>query len=109
MAKYTEIFKLKEMLEKANIPFYWRDETCIFEYIGEEKYQIEYPRAYHNGERACSIIQGYGTYGAEQNLLEIMGLLTPEEAEQDSVCGWLTADNVFERIKKHWEGVRSNG
>lgn len=38
-----------------------------------------------------------------------MGLLTPEEAEQDSVCGWLTADNVFERIKKHWEGVRSNG
>ena len=107
--KYTEIFKLKEMLENANIPFVFKDESYLFEPIGEEKYQIEYPCTFLKGGRVCSCIQGYGTYGAEQNLLEIMGLLTPEEAEQDSVCGWLTADNVFERIKKHWEGVRSNG
>lgn len=109
MAKYTEIFKLKEMLEKANIPFDWRDDTHIFKCIGEEKYQIEYPSTYQNGERVCSVIQGYGTYGANQNLLEIMGLLTPEEGEQDIVCGWLTADNVFERIKKHWEGAKKDG
>lgn len=109
MAKYTEIFKLKGMLEKANIPFDWRDGTHIFECIGEEKYQIEYPCTYRDGERECSIIQGYGTYGAEQNLLEIMGLLTPEESEQDSVCGWLSAENVFERIKKHWEACNDTG
>ena len=107
--KYTEIFKLKEMLEKENIPFVFTDDSHIFEFIGEKKYQIEYPCTYKSSKRICSVVQGYGTYGAEQNLLEIMGLLTPEEAEQDSVCGWLTADNVFERIKKHWEGVRSNG
>ena len=29
--------------------------------------------------------------------------MTPEEIESDSVCGWLTAENVFERIKKHYE------
>ena len=109
MAKYTEIFKLKEMLEKASIPFDWRDDTHIFEYIGEEKYQIEYPCTYHEGERECSVVQGYGTYGANQNLLEIMGLLTPEEAEQDSVCGCLTAENVFERIKTHYEGAKKDG
>lgn len=108
MPKYTEIFKLKEMLTSSGIPFDYRDDTHIFEYIGEEKYQIEYPCSYHNGERICSIVQGSGTYGAEQNLLEIMGLLTPEESKQDSVCGWLSADNVFERIKKHWEGVQSD-
>ena len=32
-----------------------------------------------------------------------MGLLTDEESERDSVVGWLSAKNVFERIKKHYE------
>ncbi len=109
MAKYTEIFKLKELLEEAGIPFDFRDDNYVFQHIGEERYQIEYPCTYHKGERVCSAVQGYGTYGAEQNLLEIMGLLTPEESEQDSVCGWLTAENVFERIKKHWEETQNNG
>jgi hypothetical protein len=33
-------------------------------------------------------------------LLEIKVLLTEEEAERDTIVGWLTAENVFERIKK---------
>ena len=42
------------------------------------------------------------SYGHEEGLLEIMGaIVTDEESEIDSVVGWLTADNVIERIKKH--------
>lgn len=43
-----------------------------------------------------------GSYGRHDGLLEMMGLLTEEEAECDSVVGWLTAEQVFERWQKHW-------
>ena len=44
-----------------------------------------------------------GTYGSEEDKLEITGLLTEIEEEEDSVRGWLTAEEVFKRIKKHIE------
>lgn len=62
-----------------------------------------------NGERLISAIEGRGTHGyipenddifAPSDLIEIMGLLTPEEKEWDSVRGWLTAEEVFGRIKE---------
>lgn len=53
-----------------------------------------------DGERLISVIEGFGTYGEANDLLEIMGLLTPEELEYNVVAGWLTADDVFERIVK---------
>lgn len=43
-----------------------------------------------------------GSYGRHDGLLEMMGLLTEEESECDSVVGWLTAEQVFERWHKHW-------
>lgn len=92
--KYTEIFKLKSMLEESNIPF----EFKIREFGADKLYQICYPK-YGDGRR-CSVIQGKGSYGGEENLLEIMGLLTEEEEEYDSVLGHLTAKNVFDRIEK---------
>lgn len=54
-----------------------------------------------DGERMVSAIEGMGTYGAEDDLIEIMGLLTPEEEECDSVRGHLTAQEVFDRIVAH--------
>ena len=58
-----------------------------------------------DGERLVSAIEGYGSHGyglrGEQgDLIEIKGLLTPEEQESDSVRGWLTAEEVFGRIKE---------
>lgn len=99
---YTEIFKLKGMLEEANVPFKFTDSS--FDLVGSKyrHYQIEYPCSYREGDRICSVIQGDGTYGREVNLLEIRGLLTSEEEQDDSVCGWLTAEDVFERIKAHY-------
>ena len=96
--KYKEIFKLKRMLEKESIPFefvegfgYGPEMKKIYPDLLEH-YQICYP-------------EGFGTHGGEQDKLEIMGLLTPWERYNhgDSVIGWLTAENVFKRIKKDWE------
>lgn len=110
--KYNEMFKLKEMLEKENIPFDWTENWGYSEKTLKEmstispdlveRYQICYPCS---GEgRKLSAIQGFGTYGAEHDLIEIMGLLTPEEELDDKVVGYLTAKNVFERIKTDYEG-----
>ena len=44
-----------------------------------------------------------GSYGRQDGLLEMMGLLTEEESEYDSVLGWLTAEQVFERWHRHWK------
>ncbi|MBP5410895.1 MAG: hypothetical protein J6Y26_03185 [Lachnospiraceae bacterium] len=104
--KYTAIFKLKDMLTAAGIPFEFMDRTNTF----HESFQIIYPslamwRGKWDGKDVdfpvnamCSVVEGFGTYGAEQDLLEIMGLLTPEEEENGSVTGFLTPENVFERI-----------
>lgn len=89
MKTYNEIFRLKEMLEKKNIPFIFRG---LF-----DGFQICYPDVKN---KVCSVIEHVGSYGHEQDLLEIMGLLADEETDDD-VLGYLTAENVFERICKH--------
>ena len=87
-----EIIRLKEMLEEAKIPFEF--------YLEKESYHICYPM---EGEgRKCSVVQSSWTYGGNENKLEIMGLLTGVEREENSVLGWLCAEEVFERIVEHW-------
>lgn len=96
MNKYTEIIKLKEMLQREAIPF---DFYELF-----DGYTIKYP----NSEYCkCSVIEHEGSYGRDNDLLEIQGLMTDEEKERedDDVLGYLTAQNVFERIKKHYQFV----
>ena len=51
----------------------------------------------------CSAIEHNGSYGREADKIKIMGLLTDEESKYDSVVGGLSAQEVFERIKKHYE------
>ena len=101
-----EIDKLDAMLCEAGIPFERYDEDLRPKH-DYWKCHIYYPKRPKVGggsyQMVCSVIQGTCTYGGNENLLEIMGLLTAEEAEHDSVRGYLTVENVFERIKKHWE------
>ena len=97
MSKYKEIFKLKEMLERANIDFEFKKFNMNFG-PEVEHYQICCPNCEN---RYISVVEGFGTYGESADKLEIMGLLTEEESEDDCVKGWLTAENVFNRIKKH--------
>lgn len=93
--KYNEILKLKEMLESAKIPF------------GFSKLHGGYHIVYtaDSNKRICSVIEHDFSYGREKDLLEIQGLMTKEELEetQDTVLGYLTAAEVFQRIKNHWE------
>ena len=84
--KYKEIFKLKKMLEDAKIPFdFYEIGTEAKAMIPEwEHWHINYP-----SKKGCiiSAIEGTGTYGAEDDKLEIMGGLTEEEAKHDTVEG----------------------
>lgn len=98
-AKYKEIFRLKEMLEKAEIPFYFHD---IPEHHG---HQIVYTGK-SGFNIACSVIQHDFSYGGTADLLEISGLLTDAEKKRDAVLGWQTAEDVFSRIETHWTGLK---
>ena len=91
--KYTEILKLKKMLEDAKIPFDFQARKDL------SGYQMRYPS---HQKPVCSIVEHKYSYGAEDDLLEIMGLLTDEEMTHDSVVGYLTAEEVFTRINQHY-------
>lgn len=106
MRKFNEIVKLHEMLLEAGIEHTWNDRNppgypkqITSSQEIDFGWQIIVYRP--NGRRLVSVIEGYGTYGNEVDRLEIMGLLTPEEEETyGEVRGYLTADDVFERIVK---------
>lgn len=85
--KRNEIVKLSKMLDKEKIP---HEDMQIFDGL-----QVNYP----NKENCvCDAICHSFSYGHEQGLLEIMGL-----TENDDVEGYLTAKEVFKRIKKHYK------
>ena len=101
---YKEIFKLKVMLDKANIPYEFYDRSFFntdpkIEY---PSYQIIVYKPNTLTERLISVVEGRATYGAEQDLLEIMGCLTTREEKYDSVVGYLTAKEVYKRIRKKY-------
>ena len=102
-SKDQEILKLHAMLLDKSIPHVIERDL--------DGWHISYP--WVGKERVLSAVEFKGTYGAEQDLIEIMGLLTPGEFLMDSVKGYLSAENVFDRIKRHYEehmeGEKSNG
>ncbi len=83
----NEMDKLIPMLCKADIPF----DLAI--HMGRP--QIIYPSI---EKHVCDAVLHWGSYGRENGLLEIMGLCDAE----DDVEGWLTADEVFDRILDHY-------
>lgn len=78
---YSEILKLKMMLEKERIDFEF--------YRSHDGYQM---KVYNN-----SIIEHCGSYGHEDNLIEVMGSCSSKD---DDIEGYLTADVIFDRIMK---------
>lgn len=104
--KYTEIFKVKEMLEEANIPFAFTDDLFnVKEKIdaGARNFYPLYPAYRIQLGDIADVIQHCYSYGNQQDLLEIMGGLTEKEMDYDDVLGYLTAEEVFKRFKYCWE------
>ena len=96
--EYKEIFRLKEMLEEANIPF----EFDVDDFMHSEGYQIIiYSK--DGTTILCDCFENLRSYGNKEDKLEIMDGLTEEEYENDSVLGWLTAEEVFKRFKYCYE------
>lgn len=118
-----EIHKLHEMLTDAGIEHEFRDRTPEGweEVLGVASHPECLPIDwgyqvivyYPNGKQMISAIEGYGTYGYgawinpdnPTDLIEIMGLLTPEEKAYSRVRGYLTAEEVFRRIKEAVDGT----
>lgn len=92
--RYQEILKLDAMLTEKGIPHTLQKRM--------DGWQVIYPE--DGEERVMDAIEHFGSYGNEEDLLEIMGLLTPEEEKDDSVLGYLTAEEVCKRIEQHWKG-----
>lgn len=100
----TELNKLEEYLKKHGIKYTRRDEEHTFPVSidGEEKdvtidkHQIVAidPKKVQLWDVICH----YGSYGADQGLLEIAGDIV-EEGEGE-VVGFLTADDVIKRIER---------
>lgn len=102
LVNYKEIFKLKVMLDNANIPYEFFDRSWVLiNKIEHASYQIIVYKQ-DSKDRLISVVEGFGTYGEEKDLLEIMGCLTEKEEQEDSVLGFLTANEVFERINENW-------
>lgn len=57
---------------------------------------------YKDGIKICDASCHYGSDGYQQGLFEIMGdaLLTPEERENDDALGYLSLEEVLERLEK---------
>ena len=93
---YNEILKLNTMLDNAKIPHMIRRL--------DDGWQVIYSPYHPDSSWVTDAIETRYSYGSEDDLLELAGkLLTEEELKRDSVVGGLTANNVFERISKHWE------
>lgn len=92
---YQEILKLDRMLNEAGIP---HTLDRIF-----DGWQICYPTRYEPG-LVMDAVEHDWSYGNACDEIEIMGLLTPDEEKRDTVLGYLTAEEVFKRVKKHHDG-----
>lgn len=105
--KYTEILKLKRMLEEANIPFTFTDDFFgAKEWVKKDRSWKHFYPAYQIrlGDFA-DVVEHICSFGDEDDLLELMGAITEEESEKEGkyVLGYLTAEEVFKRFKYCWK------
>lgn len=84
----TELDKLEKLLRSSGYGHVIRRDDAGFHQIFVEK---------PDGTRMWDAICHFGSYGHEKGLLEVMGAPVVSPDYEDSVEGWLTADEVFSR------------
>ena len=97
---YQEILKLDKMLTDNDIPH-----TLFRSWDG---WQVCYPSP-NLKECIADVIEFTGSYGAKDDLCEMMGLLTPEEQMKgNTVVGYLTAEEICKRMTQHYCGKKKS-
>lgn len=90
----SELDKLEQYLKGKGIDYKRIDESGEY-----GTHQIIVFDAKEN--REWDAICNKGSYGFDEGLLEIYGKLVNPEKDDDSVVGWLTAEDVIRRIEGH--------
>lgn len=93
----SEMDKLEEYLTEHRILF--KRDTRKDDYFDVDQIIVFGEDGYHLWDAVCS----RNSYGYELGLLEIMGSLVNVKEDGDEVVGYLTAQNVIERIEKKGE------
>ena len=96
----SELDKLEEYLKVQGINYIRIDqnEEKSKDYFQMDRHQIIVPE--DGPAREWDAICQKCSYGYEQGLLEIMGTIVDEEKVGDTVEGYLTADDVIQRIEQ---------
>lgn len=102
--QYQEIRRLASLLRERHVPHVLKMLEAY--HGGRVGGQILYfgdddPYA-PNATPIASIIETPYSSSSAQDLLEMMGLLTPEELRMDDILENLTAQQCLERIWEHW-------
>jgi len=90
-----ELDKLEAYLKENGFEYTREDINCSERY--RDKHQIV---VYKDGAIQWDAICHTGSYGYEEGLLEIYGNIVDYEKDGDSVVGWLTADDIIQRLQK---------
>lgn len=102
-----ELEKLDNLLTEAGIPFEnFGMQICYYGPEGRPKPKDGNVWQGTGVGAVCSVIAN--GYGSSEGLLEIIGLMTSEEMDRvhDTVLGHLTAEDVFARIRAHYESCK---
>ena len=88
----SELDKLEKYMKEHNIRYKRIDEDT--DSWGRHQILV----LNEDGSTSWDAICQRGSYGFEQGLLEIYGTLVDEGKDGDSVVGWLTAEDVINRM-----------
>lgn len=97
----TELNKLEEYLKVNGI---------LYERVDDDGYPVPFDGGMFDrhqiivynkdGKRMWDAVCHYGSYGADEGLLEVMGIIVDEEIVGDTVEGNLTAEDIIKRIEE---------
>lgn len=95
----SELDKLESYLKNHGYSYEREDRDATM--FTRDWHQV---RVYEGDRRLWDAVCHDGSYGYKDGLLEIYGSIVWEDIDDDSVRGWLTADDVIARIERGAEG-----
>ena len=93
----SELDKLEQYLKDNQILYVRMDHDAEEPFFIDRHQIIVYDRNY---ARLWDAVCQQGSYGYEKGLLEVMGSPVVRWNDGDDVCGYLTADDVIERLEE---------